>query len=77
MRDWEPREALTAGPTGLEAYARIAADLGRLLAPGGRALFEFGAGQGADAAALFRARGFERIAFHADFDGRERVLAVA
>lgn len=77
VRDWEPREALTAGPTGLEAYARIAADLGRLLAPGGRALFEFGAGQGADAAALFRARGFERIAFHVDFDGRERVLAVA
>lgn len=77
VRDWEPRQALTPGPTGLEAYARIAADLRRLLAPGGRALFELGVGQGRDAAALFRAKGFERIAFHGDFDGRERVLAVA
>ena len=29
VRDWEPRHALTAGPTGLEAYRRIAAGLGR------------------------------------------------
>ena len=29
VRDWEPRHALTAGPTGLEAYGRIAAGLGR------------------------------------------------
>lgn len=76
VRDWEPRQALTAGPSGLEAYARIAGDLGRLLAPGGRALFEFGAGQGEAAAALFRAQGFARIAFHADLDGRDRVLAI-
>ena len=58
VRDWEPRHALTAGPTGLEAYRRIAAGLAAVLAPGGRALFEVGAGQGAAVAALFpRARG--------------------
>ena len=27
VRDWEPRHALTPGPTGLEAYVRIAAGL--------------------------------------------------
>lgn len=76
IRDWEPHLALTAGPTGLEAYARIADDLGRLLAPGGRALFEFGAGQGPEVMAIFRSRGFDRIALHADLDGRPRVLSL-
>ena len=46
VRDWEPRHALTAGPSGLEAYVRIAAGLGDVLAPGGRVLLEVGAGQG-------------------------------
>ena len=46
VRDWEPRHALTPGPTGLEAYRRIAAGLPAVLAPGGRVLLEIGAGQG-------------------------------
>ena len=52
VRDWEPRHALTPGPTGLEAYARIVAGLPRVLAPGGRVLLEIGATQGAAVAAL-------------------------
>jgi release factor glutamine methyltransferase len=77
VRDWEPRHALTAGPTGLEAYAAIARGLGRALAPGGRALFEIGAGQGAAVTALFRAAGFPGVAVHPDLDGRDRVVAVS
>lgn len=73
VRDWEPRGALTAGPTGLEAYRRIATDLRRMLSPGGRALFEFGAGQGPDVAAVFAAAGFADCTLHADLDGRPRV----
>ena len=74
VRDWEPRHALTPGPTGLEAYGRIAAGLPAVLAPGGRVLLEIGAGQGAAVAALLRGAGFARVAVHADLDGRDRVV---
>lgn len=76
VREWEPRTALTAGATGLEAYERIAADLPRLLAPGGRALLEFGAGQERALAGLFRERGFEDLGFARDLDDRDRVLVI-
>ena len=48
-----------------------------VLAPGGRALLEIGAGQGAAVAALLRAAGFARVAVHPDLDGRDRVVEVA
>jgi release factor glutamine methyltransferase len=73
VRDWEPRRALTPGPTGLESYRRIAAGLAPLLAPRGRALLEIGAGQGAPVAALLGAAGFA-VALHPDLDGRDRVI---
>lgn len=76
VRDWEPRHALTAGATGLEAYAAIAAGLRKALAPDGRALFEIGASQGAAVAALFAAEGYPVRAVHADLDGRDRVVEV-
>jgi release factor glutamine methyltransferase len=77
VRDWEPRHALTPGPTGLEAYGRIAAGLPRLLAPGGRALLEIGASQGAAVAAIMRSAGFGRVTVHRDLDRRDRVVEVA
>jgi release factor glutamine methyltransferase len=76
VRDWEPRHALTAGPTGLEAYAALAAGLGKVLAPGGRALFEIGAGQADAVGGLMRGAGFARVTAHADLDGRARVIEV-
>jgi release factor glutamine methyltransferase len=76
VRDWEPRHALTAGPTGLEAYARIAVGLDGVLAPGGRALLEIGAGQGAAVDRLMRDAGFRAVAVHDDLDGRGRVVEV-
>ena len=74
VRDWEPRLALTPGPTGLEGYRKIAGGLASVLASGGRALFELGAGQGAAVAEIFRGAGFDRAALHRDLDGRDRVL---
>jgi release factor glutamine methyltransferase len=74
VRDWEPRHALTAGPTGLEAYLRIAAGLPAVLAPGGRALLEVGAGQGGAVAEILRRAGLRLIALHPDLDGRDRVV---
>jgi len=45
VRDWEPRGALVAGPTGLEVLERLCAGAGGILAPRGRLLLEVGAGQ--------------------------------
>ena len=42
---FEPAEALVAGPTGLEAIARIAAEAPEHLEPGGWVLIEVGQGQ--------------------------------
>lgn len=76
VRDWEPHLALCAGSQGTAAYALIAADLARLLAPGGRALFEIGAGQADAVSGLLRGAGFGRLKRYTDLDGRTRVVAV-
>ena len=57
-----------------EPTRRIAAGLAAVLAPGGRALLEIGAGQGAAVAALLAEAGFARVAVHPDLDGRDRVV---
>ncbi|MFO1140921.1 MAG: peptide chain release factor N(5)-glutamine methyltransferase [Amaricoccus sp.] len=77
VRDWEPRHALTAGPSGLESYARLAPAIPAVLAPGGRVLVEVGAGQGAAVAARFAEAGFRRVEVHPDLDGRDRVVEAA
>ena len=69
----EPRLALTPGGDGLEAHRAIAAGLGAHLAPGGRAIVEFGAGQGAAVAAILLAAGLDEVALRPDMDGRDRV----
>lgn len=71
---WEPRHALTPGPTGLEAYRRIAAGIGGLLAPGGRVLLEIGPTQAAAVSALLAGAGLAHVAVHRDLDGRDRVV---
>jgi release factor glutamine methyltransferase len=74
VRCHEPRMALSAGESGLEAYRRIAPHLPRLLGAGGRALLEFGAGQEAAVAAVFRPLGLDPVGFHVDLDARPRVI---
>jgi release factor glutamine methyltransferase len=73
----EPLVALTPGPSGLEAFAAIAAGAPRHLRAGGLLALEHGAMQGADLDALLRQQGFTQISLHADAAGRPRVtLAV-
>jgi release factor glutamine methyltransferase len=55
---WEPDGALYAGPDGLDDYRRLAPQIARLLAPGGIACVEIGAGQDAAVTAIFEYRGF-------------------
>jgi release factor glutamine methyltransferase len=45
VRLYEPREALFAGPTGLEVYRRLIPEAGEALRPGGWLLLEIGQGQ--------------------------------
>lgn len=45
VREYEPREALYAGPTGLEVYRRLIPEARTALGPGGWLLLEIGQGQ--------------------------------
>ena len=75
VREWEPSEALFAGADGLDDYRRLAPQIAPLLAPGGIACIELGAGQAAAVAALFEAEGLRGRA-HADLGGHLRCLAL-
>jgi release factor glutamine methyltransferase len=75
VADWEPPDALYAGADGLDAHRRLASSLGRLLAPGGIACVEIGAGQADAARALYTAAGFA-LASRADLGGVPRCLVV-
>ena len=71
VRDWEPKTALVSGPTGLEYYARIAAQLRTHLKPGGLAWLEMGTGQGLSVHALFEAQGWQ-CQIKPDWSGHDR-----
>ena len=75
VREYEPHEALFAGPEGLDEYRRLAPQLGRLLTPGGLAAIEIGFDQAKSAAALFEAQDMKpHVA--TDFGGRVRTLLI-
>ena len=76
VADWEPDVALYAGADGLDAYRRLAPELAGLLAPGGIACLEIGAGQEEKAAALFAAEGFT-IVSRSDLKGITRCLILS
>ena len=73
MAEYEPPEALFAGPDGLDEYRRLAPKSARLLAPGGLAAIEIGFDQAESAAALFEAQGYSPALAH-DLAGRPRAL---
>ena len=75
VRIYDPALALDGGVDGLDAYRLIASDLPRLAAPGALALFEVGAGQADDVAALLAAQGLKASGVVRDLGGRERVVA--
>ena len=75
VREWEPAQALFAGADGLADYRRLAPQIPPLLATGGIACFEVGAGQAEAVAALFTPYGLHAEA-HADLGGHLRCLAL-
>lgn len=70
---YEPRSALDGGADGLSAYRLLLGMLPRLLAPGGLAVFELGAGQADDIGRLAETHGF-RTALRPDLGGVPRAL---
>jgi release factor glutamine methyltransferase len=76
VAEWEPCGALFAGEDGLSEYRRVAPEIPRLLAPGGLACFELGAGQRDAVASLFEFEGFT-ISSRKDLKGVERCLTLS
>jgi release factor glutamine methyltransferase len=70
---YEPPSALFAGPDGLDDYRILAAQIARLIAPGGIAAVEIGHSQGVAVSALFAAQGLA-VRTARDLGGRDRAV---
>lgn len=76
VRDHDPALALFAGCDGLDAYRALAPRLEALLASGGTAILEIGAGQADAVNGLMANNGLETLKICADLAGIDRVLVV-
>ena len=74
MADWEPREALVAGPSGLEAVGAVLAEAPEWLGAGGVAVVEIAPHHEAAATSLARDAGFAEVHVRADLSGRPRAV---
>lgn len=75
VTDFEPGEALFAGPEGLDDYRRLAPQIGRLVAPRGLAAIEIGYRQAEAVAVLLTQQGLASTVAY-DLAGRPRVLLI-
>lgn len=76
VAQFEPRAALVGGPTGLEFYKRLAAELPRCLVPGAKAWFEIGAEQGSGVQQLFQAAHWKNCCVQRDWAGKDRFFSL-
>ena len=74
IRDHEPREALVAGPTGLEVIERILSGLALADEPVPAVALEVGAGQAGAVAELVRRTGYDEVETRRDLAGIDRVV---
>jgi release factor glutamine methyltransferase len=72
--EWEPGQALFAGPDGLDAYRSIIVGAVDWLAPEGVLVLEIGARQAAAVVALATAEGLRDVAVYPDLAGHDRVV---
>ncbi|MEO5707857.1 MAG: peptide chain release factor N(5)-glutamine methyltransferase [Alteraurantiacibacter sp.] len=75
VRDFEPGEALFAGPEGLDDYRVLIPQFPALLAPGGVAVLEIGYTQAAAVSLIAAEAGFASTVRH-DLAGRPRALGL-
>jgi release factor glutamine methyltransferase len=74
IRKFEPREALVAGPTGLEVIDSLLGELALSARPPAAIALEVAAGQAATVAEVARRAGYERVETRDDLAGIERVV---
>ena len=74
VREWEPADALVAGPTGMEALELLIAEAPGWLDPAGTLVLELAPHQGEAAAGLARDAGFAEVLLRHDLTGRIRTL---
>jgi release factor glutamine methyltransferase len=74
VSNWEPRDALIAGPTGLECIEHILRDASRWLRPRGVVVLEIGDSQRDGVLALAGDHGYTNSNVYNDLAGRSRVL---
>jgi release factor glutamine methyltransferase len=74
VRDFDPREALVPGPTGLEAYAPLARAARLVLRPGGALVAELGYGQAQAVSRIVAEAGLALDEVRPDLSGIPRVL---
>jgi release factor glutamine methyltransferase len=75
VRDFEPRQALAAGPEGLDALRALVAEGARVLGPGGWLLLEIGAGQVQAVMGFLELDGrYTEIGIERDYAGIPRVV---
>jgi len=74
IKDFEPREALVSGPTGLEAIEGLLGELAGAEALPAAVALEVGQGQAATIAELVRRAGWETVEVRRDLAGIERVV---
>lgn len=70
---WEPEQALTPGPEGLESIREIIDGAPKHLVQGGYLMLEHGFNQGKRVRTLLKEAGFQAIETYLDLGGRERV----
>ena len=75
VRDYEPGEALFAGPEGLDDYRALVPQLPALLTPGGVAVLEIGHRQAAAVSRIAGEAGFA-ASVQRDLGGRDRALVL-
>ena len=75
VAEYEPHEALFAGPEGLDEYRRLSPQIGGLLAPGGLAAIEIGFDQAKTVPALLRSEGLDPVVIN-DLGGRPRAILI-
>jgi release factor glutamine methyltransferase len=74
VRLHEPEAALFAGVDGLDVLRAMAADVRRVVRPGGTFAVEIGFGQAVEAVAIVRAAGFDDVRVRNDLQGIARVI---
>lgn len=72
VRQWEPREALEAGDSGLEFYQRLASELPSFLKEGAKLWLELGYAQGEAVKAIFSSGSWKQLWVGQDYAGWDR-----